>query len=290
MSSGSTASVLLQRMFRHGEAVRQNSVSGTVVVSRLPGGRSRLIAKAPSVKYVLDGEETYSVNGRSCRLRRGDFMLLEGGAETVVRTGSSDGAVGMCIYLPTAEPVEHLDELASPMLAGTSLDPLSAVLEGYAGMLLKDVPAAADLRRMLTGVTPAVHLFLRDFAAKRERLGHSRASARTEVLQRLERARSWIHANSDNPVTLDQIAREAAMSPFHLARTFSEVFGKPPLSYHRSLRLRKAAAELNAGRSSPSELSRSLGYNCLSSFTRAFSAEFGIPPSRITSSQIRNFG
>jgi AraC family transcriptional regulator len=155
------------------------------------------------------------------------------------------------------------------------------------------MPAAADLDRIMSGVAPAVHLFLRDFEAKREKLGHARPSARTQVLQRLERARSWIHANSHRPVTLHEVGREAAMSPFHLTRTFSEVFGRAPLNYHRSLRLREAAAELEAGRASPSELSRSLGYTCLSSFTRAFSAEFGVPPSRMMrrgSAQNRNFG
>jgi AraC-like DNA-binding protein len=293
MSVGSAASVPLQLMSCHGEAIRQNSASGTVVVSRLPGGKSRLIARAPSVKYVLGGEETYSVNGRSCRLRGGEFMLLEGGAEAIVRTSSSEGAVGMCIYLPTSEPVEQLDELATPMLAGTSLHPLSRLLKRHATALLKDMPAPAELERIVASITPAVDLFLRDFSATREKLGHARAAARTEALQRLERGRSWIHANAHRPVTLNEIAREAAMSPFHLTRTFTEVFGMAPLSYHRRLRLGKAAAELEARRASPSELARILGYSCLSAFTRAFTAEFGVPPSRIMrpdDTQNRNSG
>jgi AraC-like DNA-binding protein len=47
-----------------------------------------------------------------------------------------------------------------------------------------------------------------------------------EAFARLCRAREILREVHDGPVTLDVVAREAAMSPFHFIRQFRAVFGE----------------------------------------------------------------
>ena len=274
-----------QVMARHDAAVRVGTPGGTVIFSRLPAGRSRITAQAPSVKFVLQGEETYCIAGRSRRVGPGEFILVEGDTDFEVRTSSSDELIGLCIYLgidtpDDCEPRSRAD-LAAPVIGGSRLDPLSAMLSTYAGAMVHDPLSGAGLASKLVRQAGAgSEQFLTRFARAQRKLTQARPATRTEILQRLERARAFIHDQTDRLLTLDEIARVAALSRFHLIHAFGEAYGQSPLAYHRSLRLRAAAAKLRLGKASPSELADQLGYASPSAFTRAFKAEFGEPPSR----------
>lgn len=82
-------------------------------------------------------------------------------------------------------------------------------------------------------------------------------------------------------ITLDEIARHAAYSPFHLARLFRATFGMPVHRYLTALRLRSAFQEIIDGAHDLSRLALSHGFSSHSHFTAAFRTEFGFPPSRL---------
>jgi AraC family transcriptional regulator of adaptative response/methylated-DNA-[protein]-cysteine methyltransferase len=63
----------------------------------------------------------------------------------------------------------------------------------------------------------------------------------------VERARRYIEAHADGPVTLATLAREVGMSPFHLQRTFKKLFGASPREYQDSLRVTNLKSRLRAG-------------------------------------------
>lgn len=265
----------------HGEGTRLPLRGGTVVLSRLPGGRSSIRALAPSVKYVLSGEEMYRIDGRTRCLRPGEFLLVEAGTDFEVQTPRPDETVGLCVYLGASEPPASAPIELGRALAGSPLDPLAALLGRYA-RVLADRPEAgpALARRVVREVTVGAQDYLAAFSNRLERLGALKASTRIETLHRVERARAFIHARASGPVTLDEIAAAAALSRFHLTRSFAEVHGLPPLAYHRRLRLDRAARLLRGGPASATEVAERLGYGSLSAFTRAFRHAFGVPPSR----------
>jgi AraC-like DNA-binding protein len=270
-------------MTQHGEGCRLPLRRGCVVLSRLEGGRSAIRALAPSVKYVLQGEEVYQIDGRTRRVGAGEFLLVEAGAEFEVRTPRPDETVGLCIYLGATEAAtsgEPALELGR-VLNGSPIDPLAGLLGRYA-RLLAERPAAGQsvARRIVHEVTIGAEDYVSTFANRLERLGSLKRSTRIETLQRVERARCFIHANSGRPISLEDVASHAALSRFHLTRSFAEVFGLPPLSYHRRLRLDDAARQLREDGISPTELAERLGYASLSAFTRAFRQNFGMPPSQ----------
>ena len=133
-------------MTQHGEGSRMPLKSGTVVLSRLGAGRSRMRALAPSVKYVLQGEEVYEIDGRTRRLRAGEFMLVEAGVEFEARMSASDSAIGLCVYLGVEDGGAAGTAAAlgrGRAIAGSRIDPLASLLGNYA-RLLADRPALGE--------------------------------------------------------------------------------------------------------------------------------------------------
>jgi len=81
-------------------------------------------------------------------------------------------------------------------------------------------------------------------------------------------------------VTLDLLAREVAVSPFHLARGFRQAVGLPIHRYLNQLRLRVALARLTGTGGDLLSVALDCGFSSHAHFTDAFRAEFGAPPSR----------
>ncbi len=90
-------------------------------------------------------------------------------------------------------------------------------------------------------------------------------------------------ARFGDSLSLDEIAREAAYSPFHLSRVFKRLVG---ITIHRHVnRLRLIAALDRAGSLGDlTGLALELGFSSHSHFTTAFRREFGVPPSRLLQS------
>lgn len=271
-------------MAAHGEGTRLPRPGGYVVLSRLPGGRSAIRALAPSLKYVLEGEEVYEINGRSRRLRPGEFLLVEAGSRVEVSTPRPETTTGMCIYFGGGAAAAFVDPALclTGAIAGTAADPLSPLLDRHARHLARNPEEGPDLAaRIVAEAERGASAFLARFNERLERLRSLKYSTRVETLQRVERARAFIHANAGRSIFLEEVAAHAALSRFHLTRSFAEAFGVPPLAYHRSLRLEAAANLLRSDAASATQVSEQLGYASLSAFSRAFRQRFGVPPSRL---------
>jgi AraC-like DNA-binding protein len=266
----------------HGEGERLPLRHGCVVLSRLEGGRSLVRALAPSVKFVLSGEEVYKIDGRARAVRPGRFLLVEAGTEFEVSTPRPDETVGLCVYLGVnaAPPPAERGPLGR-VIEGCGAEPLAPLLSRYARLLASRPETGPGLApKIVQQVTAGAEDYLSTFASRLERLSSLKRSTRIETLQRIERARAFIHDHQGRTLTLDEIAAQSALSRFHLSRSFAEVHGLPPLAYHRRLRLEGAAGLLREGTASPTELAERLGYASLSAFTRAFRQAYGVPPSR----------
>lgn len=109
----------------------------------------------------------------------------------------------------------------------------------------------------------------------------ARRSDATAVRRRRAAAvREVLAARMAQRVTLDEIARDVAVSPFHLARAFREELGLPIHQYLNRLRLRAALARLGSFGGSFTEIALDSGFASHSHLTDAFRREFGSAPSR----------
>lgn len=93
----------------------------------------------------------------------------------------------------------------------------------------------------------------------------------TEALRRIE-------AEPEKPVTIRQLARDAAMSPYHFLRTFNRISGVTPYQFVLILRLRRAAVRLRRTTDPISAIAYDAGFNDLSTFNRRFRRIMGMTP------------
>jgi AraC-like DNA-binding protein len=99
------------------------------------------------------------------------------------------------------------------------------------------------------------------------------------VLQRLVRARDYLHAELQHGPTLDELAKTAGLSRAHLAREFASTFGISPHQYLVQLRIEHAKRAL-AGGARVTDVCYELGFESLGSFSASFHRRTGVSPRR----------
>jgi AraC-like DNA-binding protein len=92
------------------------------------------------------------------------------------------------------------------------------------------------------------------------------------------RALALMHEAPAKAWTVDELAREAALSRSALAERFASLVGEPPMQYLMRWRLALAAQDLRAGVESIARIAEHCGYDSEAAFNRAFKREFGSPP------------
>ncbi|MFG2932855.1 AraC family transcriptional regulator [Streptomyces achromogenes] len=98
------------------------------------------------------------------------------------------------------------------------------------------------------------------------------------MLERLNQALEHIERHLDREIEVEELARVAATSEYHLRRIFSALAGMPLSEYIRRRRLTLAAAQVLAGRETLLTIAVRYGYGSGEAFARAFRAMHGIGP------------
>jgi len=92
------------------------------------------------------------------------------------------------------------------------------------------------------------------------------------------RALALLHAQPKKDWTVEDLAREAALSRSALAERFADLVGEPPMQYLTRWRLTLAAAALRSSGRAIAQVAEEYGYESESAFNRAFKREFEVPP------------
>lgn len=98
--------------------------------------------------------------------------------------------------------------------------------------------------------------------------------------QRVTHALRWLKAHYAEPLRVDALAKQAAMSPSALHRHFKEVTAMSPLQYQKRLRLQEARRLMLGESLDAAEASFRVGYESPSQFSREYRRLFGAPPRR----------
>ncbi|MFD7081153.1 helix-turn-helix domain-containing protein [Streptomyces sp. NPDC002181] len=98
------------------------------------------------------------------------------------------------------------------------------------------------------------------------------------MLERLNQAMEHIERHLGQTIEVDELARIAATSEYHLRRMFSALAGMPLSEYVRRRRLTLAGAEVLAGRDTLLDIAVRHGYGSGEAFARAFRAMHGVGP------------
>lgn len=89
-----------------------------------------------------------------------------------------------------------------------------------------------------------------------------------------------MHQAPGNPWTVATLAAEAGMSRTPFARRFTELTGRPPLTYLTWWRMTTAARLLKSSDAPLGAVAAQVGYGSEFAFATAFKRRFGVPPGR----------
>lgn len=90
----------------------------------------------------------------------------------------------------------------------------------------------------------------------------------------------WLDSNIDHANKINDVARKAGYSKWHLQRLFKKMTGEKLGTYIRKRRLLMAAEALRQTDQSVLDISLAYGFNSQQTFTRAFKKHFQCPPAR----------
>lgn len=238
-----------------------------------------------SIKMVRSGATHYGFGRQSYCVTPGRMLLVCAG--DIYSTRVDRVADIVTAYLPK----DHV-EIAAAVLAKPGHIPHDGVAIEFAAHLRNDdrrmcrtLEALTEERdperhreKLLTiaGIAAALAL---DAVDATWRTGAAKPSVRRELFRRASVARAVLEAAPHEAVALDQLAVHAALSPFHLLRTFCTAFGETPAQMRRRLCLDRAITLLSTRRLSVAEVALAVGFEDQSAFSRSFRRRMGMTPS-----------
>jgi AraC-like DNA-binding protein len=234
------------------------------------------------LKYVATGVEVYRFRGKTYPVSAGNFLYVpeQQPGEVEIRRSEASSALGLCVYLPTNASGDT-SLLDAPMMFPARCSGLGQLLGETAKQLVRAQPQRPQIAARLLGhVASEIEPLMAETTRILDGMDAQKLSTRVETLRRLNVARGYLHAVTDRPVELAELAKVAGISRFQLLRSFRDAFGAPPAAYHRSLRLELAKAEIDRNLLSCSEAAHRFGFADGSSFSHAYKRVFGQAPVR----------
>ncbi|MBI3900172.1 MAG: GyrI-like domain-containing protein [Gammaproteobacteria bacterium] len=108
----------------------------------------------------------------------------------------------------------------------------------------------------------------------------TKTSLRTHYEERLNRVTAYIHDHLDDDLDLHKLADIACLSPHHWHRTYHALYGETLAATVKRLRLHRAAGYLAQTSMAIEQVAEKSGFGNVQSFTRIFSATYGMPPAQ----------
>ncbi len=109
----------------------------------------------------------------------------------------------------------------------------------------------------------------------------SRSNAIATHYKAVERVILAMRERLGDPLTLEELAEIAIISPYHFDRVFRHLVGIPPFQFLGTLRMEAAKRLLLTTRLSVTDVSLEVGYNSLGTFITRFTQLVGVAPRRL---------
>ena len=106
----------------------------------------------------------------------------------------------------------------------------------------------------------------------------TKPETRIDYGRRIARVTGHIAEHLDADLDVEALASVAHFSPWHFHRIYRETTGETAAETVRRLRLHRAAVELTRDDAPLERVAKRAGYGTLAAFSRAFSADYGVPP------------
>ena len=223
-----------------------------------------------SVSYVRRGSFGCHHRGRFFELVTGSVLVGHPGDEYMCTHDHVCGDECLSFFL-APELVEAIGDSPSPWQIGSAPPLPELVVLGELAQSAAD--GSSDIGLDEIGQVLASR-FVEVVSGKPRKSGPDAPRDRRRAVE----TALWIDANSHRPITLEDAADQAAISPFHFLRLFSDVLGVTPHQYLLRSRLRHAARRLADDDSPVTDIAYDVGFADLSNVVRTFGRAAGASP------------
>ena len=249
-----------------------------------------------SIKAVVAGNAAWEAGGRHFVVRENCFLILNDRQRyTITIDSGARKTTTFCLFFArgfvedvwrtSVTPVQRLLDQPNVAKVDSTLGFFER-LENDAGILDRLRSLRAQALRSSSGESLSDELFY-DVAAELVhaqkaalaaivRLPALRSSTRVELCRRLLRARDFLLSAWDQPLQLEEVAREACLSPYHFHRAFSRYFGCTPHTLLNQYRVERVAEQLRKTERSITELCFAHGFGSMAAFCSLFRRHFGV--------------
>jgi AraC family transcriptional regulator len=250
-----------------------------------------------SLKYTISGTEHYLSGHRSFAVGQGRFFLVNKDTPLDVEIYAQRPVRSFCIHMTE----EHLRQVygflllnedrlldqpqcdtAFPLFDELIYDDRNNSMGQYLHQLLQRFDPASgrinvDEEELYFNLASHLFRLQHELPGEGRSLKVVKSSTRKELLQRLKLAREIM--DSDEPaVTVEEIARKAALSPTHFNRSFRQVYGSSPYQYILERRLVHSASLIRKNGMRISEIALETGFADQAAFSKAFKKKYGVGP------------
>jgi AraC-like DNA-binding protein len=223
-----------------------------------------------SISFVRKGSFGYRSRGRAHELVAGSLLIGFPGAEFVCTHDHVCGDECLSFFFEP-ELADTIGEHAEAWQVGAA--PPLAELMVLGELAQASVEGRSDIGLDEIGQLIAHRLVEVVSGKTREAVNVTARDRRRAVETAL-----WIEAHSNLDIELEDVAREAGVSPFHFLRLFAGVLGVTPHQYLVRSRLRHAARMLAEDDKPVTEVAYDAGFGDLSNFVRTFHRAAGASP------------
>ncbi|MCB0599043.1 MAG: helix-turn-helix transcriptional regulator [Lewinellaceae bacterium] len=259
--------------------------------------RYRKLQSPLSIKFCLRGNLNYVSGSQRFSIPAGGFYLANKGAELECLP-NEPGYQALILFF-TGELMHdvhrafHLGERQLLDVPYTDVEPVHFFEHTYCSPTPLTARLGAVARQMQVenessyALAPDIFYelaeqllsFQQNTAGRIERIGSQTPAVRRELYRRVLAAREFLYSHWEANPSLQEVARQACLSPYHFHRTFKAAFGCSPMRWFRRRKLGKARELLQSGQFSISEVALGCGYADLATFSKAFKREWGVSPS-----------
>ncbi len=230
---------------------------------------------------VTGGEGTVITNGVEKMVREGDIHVSFAGDFHEIRSASQNPLKYDYLAINTVEPtllceldriVESYHDESHRLIRDGEISALTAqaIAEINGGQIHSDIILSAIFDQIFVRL-------IRAFEKTDLPLPHKGASDAQMLCYRLM---NYIDSHIYTMKSLNELSEVTSYNYNYISNLYKEVTGDTLMSYYRSKRLTTAKLLLCDGELGVSEIAGLLNYSSVYSFSRAFKAKYGVPPSR----------
>jgi AraC-like DNA-binding protein len=213
-----------------------------------------------SIKRCWRGTETFMLDARRLAVDSEHYLILNEGAEygaaiqghvpttslaIFFRPDMGTRVAGAALQSFDAALDHEANEPAQPFGFAENLRPLDPAIDHRIALIKLAIESGQRdeqwLEEQLQGLLWAMLHAEQGWQQRSHALAPACRSAHAELLRRIDRATDLIISSHTEPLTLDDMARAARLSKYHLVRMFRRVHGTTPVAMLTDLRTRTAA-------------------------------------------------